>query len=42
MLVGADGKVEGFPDWFWDAVAGVEGAAVPEWPAERRPWGPPP
>jgi acyl-CoA thioesterase FadM len=42
LLVGSDGVVEGFPDWFWEAVAGVEGAPVPDWPAERRPWGPPP
>jgi acyl-CoA thioesterase FadM len=42
MLVGAEGKVEPFPDWFWDAVAGVEGAPVPESTVERRPWGPPP
>ena len=40
LLVGADG-VEAFPEWFWDAVAEVEGAPVPEWPSERRPWGPP-
>ena len=42
LLVGADGKVEDFPDWFWDAVAGVEGAPIPDSTAARRPWGPPP
>jgi acyl-CoA thioesterase FadM len=42
LLVGTDGRVEAFPDWFWDAVAVVEGAPVPEWAADRRPWGPPP
>jgi len=42
LLVGSDGRVEDFPDWFWEAVAGVEGAPIPEWPADRRPWGPPP
>jgi len=41
LVVGADGRVEEFPGWFWDALAEVEGAPVPEWPLERRPWGPP-
>ncbi len=41
LLVGADG-VEAFPDWFWEAVAELEGAPVPEWDAPRTPWGPPP
>jgi acyl-CoA thioesterase FadM len=41
LLVGSDGRVEAFPDWFWEAVAGVEGGPVPEWDDERRPWGPP-
>ena len=42
LIVGSDGKVEHFPDWFWEALAGVEGAPLPEWTADRRPWGPPP
>jgi acyl-CoA thioesterase FadM len=41
LLVGSDGRVEEFPDWFWDAVGAVEGAPLPEWPAARTPWGPP-
>ncbi len=41
LLVGPNG-VASFPDWLWDSVAAVEGAPIPEWPAERRPWGPPP
>ena len=41
LLVSAEGRVEPFPEWFWDALAEVEGAPVPEWPDDRRPWGPP-
>lgn len=41
LLVSPEG-VAAFPDWAWDAIAAVEGAAIPEWPADRRPWGPPP
>ncbi|MEX2254305.1 MAG: thioesterase family protein [Acidimicrobiia bacterium] len=40
LLVGAEG-VEHFPDWFWEAVAGIERGPIPEWPSDRRPWGPP-
>lgn len=40
LIVGADG-VEHFPDWFWEAVGETEGAPIPEWPANRNPWGPP-
>jgi acyl-CoA thioesterase FadM len=42
LLVGPDGRVEAFPEWMWDAVARAEGAPIPEWPSQRRPWGPPP
>lgn len=41
LLVGEQG-VEAFPDWFWEAVAEIEGAPIPEWDAARAPWGPPP
>jgi acyl-CoA thioesterase FadM len=42
LLVAPDG-VQPFPDWFWDLVAAVEGAPVPEQPSSARaPWGPPP
>ncbi len=40
LLVMPDG-VAGLPDWAWDAVGAVEGAAIPEWPSDRGPWGPP-
>jgi len=37
------GGVEAFPDWFWEMIATVEGAPVPEREgASRSPWGPPP
>ena len=41
LYLGPTGAVEPFPDWFWDLVAEVEGAPVPEVPDDRRPWGPP-
>jgi acyl-CoA thioesterase FadM len=40
LLVGSEGVVV-FPDWFWELVAEIEGGPVPEWPADRHPWGPP-
>jgi len=41
LMVGEQG-VEAFPDWFWEAIAGLEGAPIPEWDETRAPWGPPP
>jgi acyl-CoA thioesterase FadM len=41
LLVSPEGVAQ-FPAWAWDLIAEVEGAPVPEWPADRRPWGPPP
>ena len=41
LYLGPTGAVEPFPDWYWDRVAEVEGAPVPEIPDDRHPWGPP-
>lgn len=41
LLLGEQGAVESFPDWFWDAIADLEGGPVPELPSVRTPWGPP-
>ncbi len=42
LLVGADGRVTTWPDWFFDLVADVQGAPVPVVDAPARPpWGPP-
>jgi acyl-CoA thioesterase FadM len=42
LLVGPDGRVTDWPDWYWEMVAAVEGAPVPVVDAAPRvPWGPP-
>jgi acyl-CoA thioesterase FadM len=42
LLVGADGAVTDWPDWFWEMVGDIQGAPVPTIDAARRaPWGPP-
>jgi len=40
LLVGADGVAD-WPDWYFDLVAEVQGAPVPDVPVTRPPWGPP-
>ena len=41
LLVG-DGRATDWPDWYWERVAGVEGAPVPiVEPTPRAPFGPP-
>ena len=40
LLVSVDGVIE-WPEWYWEMVAAVEGAPVPEVDAARVPWGPP-
>jgi acyl-CoA thioesterase FadM len=43
LLVGADGRVTDWPDFFWDVVMDVQGAPVHTVPDPTRPrWGPPP
>ncbi len=41
LVVGADGVTD-WPDWYFEMVAEVQGAPVPDVPATRAPWGPPP
>jgi len=42
LLVGPDGRVTDWPDWYWDRVAAIEGSPVPAVAdAPRTPWGPP-
>ena len=40
LLVGADGVAD-WPDWYFDLVADVQGAPVPNVPPTRPTWGPP-
>ncbi|HEV2309619.1 MAG TPA: thioesterase family protein [Acidimicrobiia bacterium] len=40
LLVGAAGVAD-WPGWYFDLVAEVQGAPVPERPPTRPPWGPP-
>jgi acyl-CoA thioesterase FadM len=42
LLVGADGRVTDWPEWFWEMLYEVQGAAVDVVDdADRPPWGPP-
>ncbi len=41
LLVGADGKVIDWPEWYWETIATVEGAPARELDGARQPWGPP-
>jgi acyl-CoA thioesterase FadM len=42
QLMVRDGRAVDFPDFYWDALAEVEGAPIPAAPAGPRPaWGPP-
>jgi len=41
LLVGSDGKVTDWPDWYWEMIAAVEGRPVAvSTDAARTPWGP--
>jgi len=43
LLVGADGRVAVWPDWFFDVVGEAQGGPVPvRDDTGRAPWGPPP
>ena len=43
LLVGPDGKVTDWPDWYWPMIEAVEGRPIPTvMDPVRIPWGPPP
>lgn len=42
LLVGPDGKVTDWPDWYWPMIEAVEGRPIPTATISARlPWGPP-
>jgi acyl-CoA thioesterase FadM len=41
LLVDSDGRVIDWPEWYWEAIAAVEGVPAAEIGGERQSWGPP-